>query len=79
MLTVWEQRTSVGNSEDQLKLNLPINEGLGEGNLTEQYDAGQRRCRRSAQGRFKVIPPINVRYVEANANCIGAKTASQKF
>ena len=47
MLTVREQRTSVGNSEDQLKLNLPINEGLGEGNLTEQYDTGRRRFRRS--------------------------------
>ena len=40
MLTVWEPRTYVGNAEDQLQATLPTNEGLGEGNLTDQRETG---------------------------------------
>ena len=42
MLTVREKRPSLGNSDDQSKLNLPINDSLGEGNVAGQYETDQR-------------------------------------
>ena len=57
MLTVWEQRPSLGNSEDQSKLNLLINEGLGEGNLTEQCETWQRVLAPMTLRTFEDDPP----------------------
>ena len=67
------KRPSFRRAEDPSKLTLPINEVLGEGNLTEQRGTGRRRFGQSSKDRFEVIPPTDVRSVEAYANCMGAK------
>ena len=73
MLNAWGPKTSVGNAEDQLQAILPIKGRLVEGEYTDQCETGRRGPHRSLYEHFTVIPPINVRSVEANAHCMGAK------